>query len=212
MDAEFWHQKWQNNEIGFHQNTVNPFLLRYFETLSLEPGQAIFLPLCGKTLDIGWLLSKSYQVIGIELHEPAVKALFEQLALVPEISRTNKHIKYSYDRLTIFVGDIFDLSVSDMCNVDAVYDRAALVALPKAQRADYVKQIQLITNKAPQLIVNYEYDHTLMTGPPFSVPNDEIKLHFQDSYLLKQLYSGKVEGGMKGKIPAEENVWLLNRK
>ena len=104
MDAEFWHQKWQNNEIGFHQNTVNPFLLRYFETLSLEPGQAIFLPLCGKTLDIGWLLSKSYQVIGIELHEPAVKALFEQLALVPEISRTNKHIKYSYDRLDYICG------------------------------------------------------------------------------------------------------------
>ncbi len=212
MDAEFWHQKWKNNEIGFHQNIVNPFLIDYFDTLLLKSGQRVFLPLCGKTLDIGWLLSKSYQVVGVEIDESAVKALFKQLALVPEISKQNKLIKYSYKQLVIFVGDIFDLTTADLGKVDAIYDRAAIVALPETLRTYYVQQVKSITGSAPQLMVNFEYDQSLMSGPPFSVPNDELKQYFQDSYILKQLYHGDVEGGLKGKIPAQENVWLLTRK
>ena len=60
MDANFWLQKWENNQIGFHENKPNPLLVKYFHILSLEKGSRIFLPLCGKSLDMAWLLSRGY--------------------------------------------------------------------------------------------------------------------------------------------------------
>ena len=80
MDAAFWHQKWEQNQIGFHRNTVNAFLVEHVDALALKAGEQLFLPLCGMTLDIGWLLSKGYCVVGVELHEPAVIALFDAFA------------------------------------------------------------------------------------------------------------------------------------
>lgn len=60
METSFWHRRWLNNEIGFHQSEVNPFLLEHFSALQLPPGRRVFVPLCGKTLDIGRLLSQGY--------------------------------------------------------------------------------------------------------------------------------------------------------
>jgi len=72
MDAAFWHEKWQNKQIGFHLDDVNPLLVTHFDALGLQAGQTVFLPLCGKTLDIAWLLGNGFQVRGVELHEPAI--------------------------------------------------------------------------------------------------------------------------------------------
>ena len=93
--------------------------------------------------------------------------------------------------------------------VDAIYDRAALVALPEEMRNRYTAHLMEITDKAPQLLICYEYDQNLMEGPPFSVSNEEINLHYRDSYHLTPIESANVPGGIKGKGPAKENVWLL---
>jgi len=36
MEVEFWHEKWQKNEIGFHENKPNPILVKNIEALNLE--------------------------------------------------------------------------------------------------------------------------------------------------------------------------------
>jgi thiopurine S-methyltransferase len=212
MDAHFWHQKWEQNDIAFHERDTNPFLVKYFDLLSLSKNNRVFLPLCGKTIAIHWLLSNGYRVVGSELSEIAIKQLFSELAIEPKIKAINEIRCYSADNIDIFVGDIFDLSRGVLGRVDAIYDRAALVALPETMRNRYTAHLMEITNIAPQLLICLDYDQSLLDGPPFSVTETEVHRHYQDSYDLTALASVDVVGGLKGKCPAKENVWLLKQR
>lgn len=209
MDANFWHQRWENNDIAFHGHEANPLLVKYFKELALAKGSRIFLPLCGKTLDILWLLSSGYRVAGVELSKIAIEQLFTGLGVEPKISRLGEVELYSAEYIDIFVGDLFHLSSKTLDLVDAIYDRAALVALPKELRYRYTTHLTEITSKAPQLLICYEYDQSLTEGPPFSVSNEEVIQHYGDRYALTLIASIIVSGGLRGKYAAKENIWLL---
>ncbi|MES2364664.1 MAG: thiopurine S-methyltransferase [Pseudomonadota bacterium] len=209
MDVSFWKQKWENNEIAFHKNEANPLLVKYFQALSLTEGNRIFVPLCGKTLDIAWLLANGFRVVGVELIEAAIKQLFTELGVEPKISGAGEVKHYSAKHIDIFVGDIFTISSKMLGLVDAIYDRAALVALPKEMRHRYTAHLMEMTNKAPQLLITFEYDQSVMEGPPFSISDEEVKQHYQDSYDLTLIASTDVPGGLRGKCAATENVWQL---
>jgi hypothetical protein len=51
----------------------SPLLVPHFKALSLPEGGRVFLPLCGKTLDIHWLLTGGYRVSGAELRKIAIE-------------------------------------------------------------------------------------------------------------------------------------------
>ncbi len=209
MDASFWQEKWQRNEIGFHEPQANPLLVNHFDSLALPRGSRLFVPLCGKTLDIHWLLSRGHRVAGAELSEIAVRQLFEELGVTPAITVVGALSRYGAPGIDIFHGDIFELSRADLGPVDAVYDRAALVALPQPLRSAYARHLQEITGRAPQLVISFDYDQRVLPGPPFSVDAAEIARLYQDGYALRLLGSAEVAGGLKGKCPASEQVWLL---
>ncbi len=210
MNPEFWHNRWAERKIGFDQPQPNPLLLERFNSLKLELGSRIFVPLTGKTIDVSWLLSEGFQVVGVELSEMAVQELFEGLSAEPEISKTENFRIYSADSISIFVGDFFKLSSESIGQVDGIYDRAALVALPEDMRKDYSSHLINITKAAPQLLIIFEYDQNQMPGPPFSIPEQEIYHHFDDQYNIQLLESVAIPGGLKGKVKAFENVWLLD--
>jgi thiopurine S-methyltransferase len=214
MDPKFWHTRWQKNEIGFHEPKPNPMLVAHLGRLGLRKGARVFVPLCGKTLDIGWLLSKDFRVAGAELSELAVTQLFAQLNLQPKISTSKssgeKH--YSAKNIDIFVGDIFKLTPKRLGPIDAIYDRAALVALPDNLRKRYTAHLQRLTNHAPQLLISFEYDQSAHAGPPFSISNTELVQHYSKACEIILLASAPLRGGLKGKCPATENVWFLKPK
>jgi len=180
--------------------------------LSLAKGRRIFLPLCGKTRDISWLLSNGYRVAGAELSQLAIEQLFMDLGLQPDISGIGKVQLWSATHIDIFVGDIFALSREQLGPVDAVYDRAALVAMPETMRPHYTAHLTKLTNNAPQLLICYHYDQRLMDGPPFSISDEEVNRYYRGSYDLRLLVSADVPGGLKGKCPAKEQVWLLRSR
>lgn len=211
MEKSFWHQRWEKNEIGFHAPEANPGLVRYFKELSLPENSRVFIPLCGKTLDIGWLLSKGHRVAGAELSRIAIEQLFQELGVVPRITKAGPLEHFRAENLDIFVGDLFELEKGLLGPVDAVYDRAALVALPPEMRVRYTKHLMAITDKAPQLLICYEYDQSLAPGPPFSVPPEEVQRHYQGPYRTALLANDPVPGGLRGKVEAKESVWSLKR-
>jgi len=211
MDASFWRQRWEKNEIGFHESKANPLLVTHFHELSVGKSRRVFVPLCGKTLDISWLLSRGCRVAGAELSQLAIEQLFMDLGMQPDIEKVGGIERWSANNLDIFVGDIFAVSRPMLDKVDAVYDRAALVALPEDMRKRYAAHLMEITGKAPQLLVSYEYDQRLVAGPPFSVSNEEVRRHYASTYALTLLAGTEVPGGLKGKASAKENVWLLKR-
>ena len=210
MDANFWHQKWQANDIGFHQPEGNPLLAAHFNALGLAPGSRIFLPLCGKTRDIAWLLAKGYSVVGAELSALAVEQLFADLGVAPSRAEFGHCVLYRAPNVDIFVGDIFALTHLMLGKVDAIYDRAALVALPENTRKFYSAHLIDITARAPQLLICFEYNQNALQGPPFSISAEEVKAHYQKYYALTLLEKVPVPGGLKAVCAADEVVWLLN--
>src|SRR6478609_8497293 len=183
MEPDFWIERWEKKQIGFHGNVPNRFLVQYFSKLSLVPGARIFLPLCGKTLDIHWLLSAGYKVVGAELSELAITQLFEELEIKPEITILTDLKHYQAPNIDIFVGDIFNVTPELLGQVNAIYDRAALVALPTEMRVKYTRHLIELATRAekvlPQLLICFEYDPSIETGPPFSITEQEIKQHYE---------------------------------
>lgn len=209
MDPDFWHKRWQERRIGFHEPKANPALVNHFHQLSLAKGARLFLPLCGKTLDISWLLARGFRVVGVELSRIAVLQLFEELGVEARISSAGKLQRYAAENIDIYCGDIFDLSGELLGEVDAVYDRAALVALPASMRGRYTAHLMDITNMAPQLLITFVYDQSLLEGPPFSVIAEEVERLYGSRYGIKLLERKEVPGGLKGQCAAEEDIWLL---
>ena len=212
MEQDFWHQRWQDNQIGFHLPEANPLLVKHFPALQLKQDARIFLPLCGKTLDIAWLLTQGYRVAGAELSALAIEDLFKSLNFAPTITKLGEITHYSATNIDMFVGDIFKVTPAMLGKVDAVYDRAALVALPNDMRKAYSVYLMALTHNAPQLLICFKYDQSVHQGPPFSICADEVKQHYQANFELAFLASVDVEGGLKGQCPAIEHVWWLKPK
>ena len=217
MEHSFWHSKWQKNEIGFHEPEGNALLVKYSSFLigdnsPSSSSSRIFVPLCGKTRDIGWLLAQGCEVVGAELSEVAITQLFEELGVEPTISTSTNGKVYAKDGLTIFVGDIFKLTSSDIGDVTGVYDRAALVALPSPLREQYSAHLIEITQCAPQLIISFDYDQNEMAGPPFSVNEKTVDSLYSADYNIQRLERSVLEGGLKGKVDADNLVFALTAK
>jgi len=209
VDASFWHDKWARGEIGFHEGQANAHLVAHFERLALPPGSRVFLPLCGKSRDLGWLLERGYRVVGIELSQVAISQLFEDLGLTPQVTTAGALTHYAVEDMDIFVGDVFALTAEALGPVDAIYDRAALVALPPQTRPRYAAHLVAIASAAPQLLVTFEYDQSRLDGPPFSVAGAEVEALYAQAYRLEPLGRTAVKGGLKGKVEADDVVWQL---
>ena len=212
MEKHIWLERWEKGQTGFHNDEVNPLLVKHFKELELPLASRIFLPLCGKTLDIGWLLSKGFCIVGVELSEKAVKELFDELDEDPYIMQEGELTHYHAENIDIFVGDFFSLTPEILGNVDAIYDRAAIVALPESMRVDYTKHIRSLCPEIPQLMTTVVYDQSLMDNSPFSVDREELERHYGDVYEITQLDEMKVEGGLKTVKDVTEYVWLLTEE
>jgi thiopurine S-methyltransferase len=193
MEHTFWHNKWDRNQVGFHLDYVQPLLERNLALFQvnnqLKKYDTVFVPLCGKTLDIGFLLNKGYQVIAIELSEIAVVSIFKQLSIEPIISEWSAGKVYQSEGLNVFVGDFFALTQQDIClegkGISLVYDRAALIALPEDMRIAYAQHIAKITQSAPQLLITLDYDQTVSGGPPFAVSAQEVEALYAATYSIQ---------------------------
>lgn len=180
---DFWLQKWQTGEIAFHRDQVHEALARHFSRLQLQPGQQVFVPLCGKSPDILWLARRGCRVLGVELSEIACQDFFHDNALEPQRSRAGAFQVFQDGQISLLCGDVFDLAHSQLEAVDAVYDRAALVALPAAVRRRYVTLLAAgLPPHVGILLVALDYEQERMQGPPFSVSQAEVRELFSERF------------------------------
>lgn len=172
MDADYWLDRWQAGRIGFHLADVNPRLLEHAAELS--ESIRVLVPLCGKSADLEWLVTNGYEVVGVELSELAVQAFFAERGLTPARREDGDFVVYEHAQLAIWVGDFFATTSERLGVFDAVYDRAAMIALPPELRGRYASHLQtLLAPKAKLLLVTLHFDAS--GGPPFSVPPEEVK-------------------------------------
>lgn len=186
MEADFWHNRWENELTGFHLNEVNPHLKANWSLLKLEKNSRIFVPLCGKTLDLIWLAEQGFQVVGVELSALAAEAFFTENNLAVKKSQLADFTLWQSENISLFCGDFFNLSTHILGKVDAVYDRASLIALPPAMRQDYASRLMDLSPSASKLLITLEYQQSKMEGPPFSVSQSEVEALYQEHYEVKQ--------------------------
>lgn len=188
MDLDFWHQRWQRDEIGFHQPEVNLHLREHWPRVNLPAGKAAFVPLCGKSQDMLWLHSLGHPVVGVEVSPLAVEAFFTENGLSAEITKQKHHARWQHDSIGVLCGDYFELEPTDLAEVGAVYDRASLIALPPDLRRRYVEHLHhLLADRAEVLLVTLEYPEGGMEGPPFAVQESEVHDLYDDHFQVQRL-------------------------
>ena len=202
MEPGFWRDRWAEGKIGFHEGHPNVFLTKHLAAL---PGTRILVPLCGKTEDMAYLAAHGKRVIGVELVEDAVAAFFAEHEITPKVTTFGDLRLYNADDITIIAGDWFSVTAELVGTVDAIYDRAALIALPLDLRAKYVAQLRtLVTLGTRGLLITCDYDASKFTAPPHPVPDAEVRALYDAAELLE-------EGPLVGGRLAEANIGAIER-
>lgn len=199
-NKDFWLGRWQRGETGWHQDEVEPALVKWVERRNPS---TILVPLCGKSLDLIWLASKGFDVIGVELSEIACEALFTENKIPFHKSHQGPFQFFSGGRLKIFNGDFFSLTAELLGSVGAVYDRAALIALPEEMRVKYSQHVLSLIrpSKCDFLQITIERIPHDLTGPPFSVPKSEVESlygkNFKISLQSREFVTARAPEGSK---------------
>jgi thiopurine S-methyltransferase len=154
--------------------------------------------------------------VGVELSPIACKGFFDDANLQFKETTQPGFTCYESERITIWCGDFFKLPQNVWDSVSGIYDRAALVALPKEMRVKYASEIaKRSPNALGILLISFAYPEGSMEGPPFSVPDQEIHDLFE-SFDIQKLTSAREEKGYKdhpklGSIELTESVYWLQK-
>ena len=190
MDIDFWHQRWQRGEIGWHLPHVNPLLQQGWPQLDIAPGSRVLVPLCGKSRDMVWLAAQGYRVLGVELSEPGVRAFFDEQAETPEVEDAGAYRRFRSGAIEILCGDFFALAADELTTIGAIYDRGALVALPPDLREHYVAHLKtVLPEPVPTLLITLDYAQHEMNGPPFAITRSDVSRYFDATHTIELLAS-----------------------
>ena len=177
MNDDYWRARWRDGRIGFHEGLPNAQLAEHLGRLGTK--RRVLVPLCGKAEDLAFLGAHGHQVVGVELEPAAIESFFEEHGMVPEVTRMGPFVRYACGPITLFAGDFFASTAAVLGPVDALYDRAAIIALPPALRLRYAQHLRaLLPAAASGLVITVEYPQHTHEGPPFSVSESELREHF----------------------------------
>ena len=213
---KIWESRWQEDRIGFHLKEVNPYLIKFSDQLLFQNPDRVFVPLCGKTLDLCWLTKKTKKVIGIELVKKAVQDFFAENNIAYLVQQEETFQKFTSKSIEIYLGDFFELKPEDTPPFKAIYDRASIIALEELDRRKYVNHLIPFLDPAGRiLLITLEYNQNQMEGPPYSVPGEEIESLFSPLGSLKLLETCDVLDDRfrkKGLTQLLEHVFLIEKK
>ncbi|QYJ85740.1 thiopurine S-methyltransferase [Shewanella mesophila] len=218
MQPSFWHEKWASQQIGFHLGEVNPLLVDNWDALNVTTGAKVFVPLCGKSLDICFLAERGLDVVGCELSQTAVEQFFSDNQLDVDAQALTDHTLYRTEQVAIYQGDLFTLPAHLLEGISAFYDRAALIAWPDEMRRQYVLQLaKLLPPKSLGLLITLDYPQETLNGPPFAVSNDWVMDHMSEHFEIELLHTEDVLADnprfVKKQVPwLTESVYRLTRR
>jgi thiopurine S-methyltransferase len=188
LQPEFWHDRWRTGQIGFHQSAVDPHLRRYWPEFGLASDSRVFVPLCGKSLDLPWLCERGHFVNGVDLSNVALESLCMEHGIPARRRVLRDFDVFEATQLHLYRGDFFTLTSELLGPIAAVYDRAALISWTPDVRAAYVEHITELTNPGTQtLLVTMEYPQEQMKGPPFSLGSDEVERLYARHHEIQAL-------------------------
>ncbi|HVJ79004.1 MAG TPA: thiopurine S-methyltransferase [Hyphomicrobium sp.] len=218
MNKTFWTERWQRRDIGFHQPHIHEQLTRLWPTLGLPVASTVFVPLAGKTRDMVWLATQGHRVIGVELSEVAVREFFQDGGQMPDVRSDGPFDVYSAGPFSLYRGDFFEMPGEALAGVAAVYDRAALIALPPDLRVRYAQKLtSILPREAVVFLIAVAYPEGEISGPPFSLTRDDVENLYGDAFRIEVLEDRDgLEGSgnlkRRGVTELRETAYLLRRR
>jgi thiopurine S-methyltransferase len=218
MDPDFWHDRWREGRIGFHQPRVTSLLERHWDAVGVAEGARVFVPLAGKSLDMAWLAARGHGVLGVELSRLAVEQFFEEHGLKPDVHESRHGRHYRAGGIELVHGDAFALDAEILAVCAGVFDRAALIALPPGLRQRYAGQLYgHLPGGCRGLLVTLEYPQQEKAGPPFSVPADEVHALYDARWRVDLLERQDILGDQpgfagEGVTALHTAAWRLERR
>lgn len=189
MDPEFWRECWQERQLGFNQTKPHALLLEYWRSLGVAHDARVFVPLCGKSLDMRWLREQGHDILGVELSSIAVGEFFEEARIEPRKTMEGHFEVWEGQGFRLLQGDFFDLRAADFEGVQAIYDRAALVAFPPEMRRAYARALtERLPASITMLLISNEANPESGSGPPFSVAEREVRGLYEPAFRVELLH------------------------
>lgn len=190
MEREFWIDRWQSDRIGFHRSDASSLLIKHWSALGLEAGTRVLVPLAGKSLDMVWLAERGHRVLGVELSPKAVAQFLAEHELMALERDSAQGRRYVTNDIEIICGDVFDLDQASVSDCNAVYDRAALIALPAEMRRHYANMLtRILPTDCSMLLITLDYPQAEMSGPPFAVDEQEVRALYGADWQIEKLES-----------------------
>ncbi len=172
MEFDFWKGRWHTNQIGFHEGKPNDLLVAHADRFA--PRSRILVPLAGKAADLVWLADHGHEIVGVEFVKSPIDALFAGIDVREHL--LGRHDAFTAGGVTMVLGDMFDMKPDALGTFDAIYDRAALIALEPGTRKRYVATCRaLLKPGGVTLLIAFSYDQTKAPGPPFSIDGDKVR-------------------------------------
>ena len=189
----FWEKRWLNGQTGWHNAEVNANLVKHSSTVFTKDNPSILVPLCGKSMDMQWLQEQGANITGVDLARQALHEYFEDRNQEFTEGSQSGLTYYSStnpisDSLQLFHANIFDVRPNAFKAFDAIYDRAALVALLPEQREQYAQHcLSLLKPGGTILLITYDSPVEDDQGPPFPVRPGTIQRLFQEASECEQI-------------------------
>lgn len=189
MEISYWHSRWENDKTGWHMDYVYPPLKRIWPQLSIESEAHVLVPLCGKNLDIHWLIDQGCTVTGVDISQKALEHIMKNHSESFTEDSSHGFTIYRSKSLALWQGDFIKLPTDKVPPADLIYDTKAIIALPAEMRSDYAKKLLSLTHSKTQILIQtLQYEQSEMNGPPFSVDEQELKHLLGNRFTLKCIH------------------------
>lgn len=215
MDFNFWNARWEAGQIGFHQEAVNRHLVEHVDRIADPHASGILVPLCGKSRDLTWLGDAFDRVVGVEFVESAVRDYFDERGVEYERDTVDGVPRYRGAGVTLLAGDFHAVTLAHTGPVDRAFDRASMIALPSDVRPRYAAHLlSLLPPGGRILLVTLAYDQSLQAGPPFSVPDDEVRALYGATCDLERLAHAVSDDVPErfAEAGVTTSVWLITKR
>jgi thiopurine S-methyltransferase len=218
MDHAFWLDRWEQADTGFHQAVAHDFLLRHWPALGVPHGAPVLVPLCGKSNDMVWLADQGHTIIGTELAALAVDQFFAERTRAPAAVVEGAFTVNRAGPFELWCGDHLALDPAVTRRIGGVFDRAALVAMPRVMQQAYAEKLaELTLADVPVLLVTLDYDPSEMDGPPFPIPADRVEELFGSGFRIALLekrdgLASSANLRKRGLTALSETAWKLVRR
>ena len=168
LDAQYWNNRYLDNDTGWDIGSVSTPLKQYIDQLS-DKNIAVLIPGGGNSYEAAYLLEKG----------------FTNITIVDFAAQVGERLKEKFSQwlgkgLTVICADFFTLEGS----FDMVLEQTFFCALDPALRSKYAAKMHELLSDHGKL-VGLLFDKNFEGGPPFGGQMEEYKTLFAALFNIK---------------------------